>query len=136
MSASGAGVVNRKRPRFDWAKPGGVGVRDYAGAGLREVKQSTETERDQFYISREWRALVAHIKRERGNRCERCGAAGPYIQGDHRVERKDGGAPLDPLNVQLLCLTCHNRKTADAVKARKSKGWHDLASSMLAKLDG
>ncbi len=31
---------------------------------------------------------------------------------DHRVELKDGGAPLDRKNVWLLCGSCHSLKTA------------------------
>src|SRR3546814_15793831 len=58
---------------------------------------------DPFYLSREWRALVARIKRERGAWCERCGS-GDRVIGDHIVERRAGGADLDPGNVTLLCL--------------------------------
>lgn len=67
-----------------------------------------------FYQSREWKALVARLVAERGRRCEACGATGQRLIGDHVVERKDGGAELDPANIRLLCLPCHNRKTAQA----------------------
>jgi len=72
---------------------------------------------DSIYLSREWRALLAEIKRERGSWCEACGAAGRII-GDHVVELKDGGAPLDKRNVRLRCIPCHARKTADARRKR------------------
>ncbi|WP_137387979.1 HNH endonuclease [Rhodoligotrophos defluvii] len=75
---------------------------------------------DRFYLSREWRALVARLKRERGNWCEQCGSSHRII-GDHIVERRDGGADLDPANVMLLCFTCHQRKTALA-RARRARG--------------
>jgi len=73
---------------------------------------------DPFYLSPEWRQLVASIKRERGSCCEKCGASGVRIIGDHVRERKDGGADLDRGNVMLLCLPCHNAKTAKAKRAR------------------
>lgn len=73
---------------------------------------------DVFYHSREWRALVAAVKRARGAWCQRCGS-GHRIIGDHVVERKDGGADLDPANIELLCAACHNAKTARA-KARRA----------------
>lgn len=75
---------------------------------------------DRFYSSPEWRALLAEIKLERGRYCERCGSKHRVI-GDHRVELKDGGAPLDPSNVELMCQACHNRKTAEA-RARRARG--------------
>lgn len=75
---------------------------------------------DPFYLSVEWRRLVARLKRERGARCERCGSDHRLI-GDHVVERRDGGAELDPANVELLCQACHNRKTA-AARARRAAG--------------
>lgn len=65
-----------------------------------------------FYRSTDWRKLVSSIIKARGRRCEACGFADARLIGDHIVERKDGGAELDPSNVQLLCLPCHNKKTA------------------------
>jgi 5-methylcytosine-specific restriction endonuclease McrA len=73
---------------------------------------------DRFYASPEWRALVARLKRERGPFCQRCGSSHRVI-GDHVIELKDGGAPLDPSNVELLCQAHHNAKTA-AARARRA----------------
>lgn len=72
-----------------------------------------------FYQSREWRQLVASIKRERGSRCEEagCGSTNRVI-ADHIVERKDGGAELDRSNIMLRCAACHQRKTAVARRMR------------------
>lgn len=77
-----------------------------------------------FYLSPEWRALLEDIIDERGRRCEdpdcpnpaRCAAG--RIYGDHIVELRDGGAPLDPSNVLLRGAPCHGRKTAAARAAR------------------
>ena len=65
---------------------------------------------DALYTSPEWRKLIARIKRQRGNWCERCGS-GNRVIGDHKHEIKDGGAPLDEHNIELLCINCHNTKT-------------------------
>ena len=73
---------------------------------------------DSFYTSPEWRGLVRQLKRERGGWCERCGS-GHRVAGDHIVEIKDGGTALDATNVELLCQSCHNRKTA-ASRAKRA----------------
>lgn len=36
---------------------------------------------DPFYLSREWRALVAKIKRQRGEACEDRNCKGPHLPG-------------------------------------------------------
>lgn len=73
-----------------------------------------------FYQSREWRQMVAGIKRDRGAWCERCGSTERVI-ADHIVERKDGGADLDPSNIELLCAKHHAAKTAQS-RARRAQG--------------
>jgi 5-methylcytosine-specific restriction protein A len=72
---------------------------------------------ESFYLSAAWRGLMARLKAERGNVCQKCGARGRVL-GDHIIERKDGGNDLDPGNVMLMCWGCHNAKTAKA-KARR-----------------
>lgn len=71
-----------------------------------------------FYLTAAWRALVERLIEERGRRCERCGRTGCRIFGDHMVELEDGGEPLEPSNVQLLCGSCHTTKTAASRAAR------------------
>lgn len=70
-----------------------------------------------FYSSPAWRSLLNAIIRERGYRCQRCGAGG-RIYGDHITELSDGGAPLDARNVELLCAKCHGLKTHAERKRR------------------
>lgn len=89
---------------------------DRLGPRVRALPKVAE----QFYQSREWRSLVARIKRVRGAWCVQCGSNHRLI-GDHIVERKDGGADLDDGNVELLCAACHNRKTA-AARAKRARG--------------
>ncbi|PJN94455.1 HNH endonuclease [Amaricoccus sp. HAR-UPW-R2A-40] len=87
----------------------------YAAPPPRYVPPPKKAE--DFYQSKEWRRLVARLKRERGAWCQRCGST-HRVTGDHIQELKDGGAPLDPANVELLCQACHNTKTAKA-RARR-----------------
>ncbi len=37
---------------------------------------------------------------------------------DHIIAIEDGGAPLDRRNLQRLCTSCHNQKSADERHAR------------------
>ena len=69
-----------------------------------------------FYHTPQWRQLIDEIIRHRGRYCQdpqhdstkpRTGR----IFGDHVIELKDGGQPLDPANVLLRCGSCHTKKT-------------------------
>jgi len=79
-----------------------------------------EKRADPFYLSKEWKALIAKLIRQRGRRCEDTEhdpskpRDGVRIFGDHVQEIKDGGALLDPVNIMLRCSFCHARKTASA----------------------
>lgn len=83
---------------------------------------------DPFYLSSEWRKLVARLINIRGRRCEvrgpKCsddGSGTVRLIGDHIHERKDGGAELDPANIRLTCTACHNAKTAKARAERMKR---------------
>lgn len=75
---------------------------------------------DPFYASPAWRHLMDEIVAERGRICEdqqcdgRTHHAGMRVFGDHIIELRDGGAPLDKRNVLLRCGASHSRKTAAA----------------------
>jgi 5-methylcytosine-specific restriction protein A len=81
------------------------------------------------YQSREWKALIAAIIRDRGRRCEdpACQSpnhgAGGKVYGDHIIELQDAGALLDPSNVMLRCAPCHGRKTVAERNKRMSTRW-------------
>lgn len=84
---------------------------------------------DPFYQSPEWRAFSSAIKSQRGYRCEDAACKAPDLSerkwmliADHDVERKDGGADFDPLNIKLRCQACHNRKTAAEKMRRQRQG--------------
>ena len=61
--------------------------------------------------------LIDEIIQHRGRHCQdpqhdrTRPRSGIRIFGDHIVELKDGGRPLDPSNVLLRCGACHSRKT-------------------------
>jgi 5-methylcytosine-specific restriction protein A len=49
--------------------------------------------------------------------CAKCGTSANQV--DHIKPINDGGARLDPLNLQSLCISCHSKKTAIDKAARR-----------------
>ena len=70
-----------------------------------------------FYSSRAWRELREFCLARAGYRCEAefCKSpnrgAGMKLEVDHIREISDGGAPLDPANCRVNCVSCHRKKT-------------------------
>ncbi len=74
-----------------------------------------------FYQSQQWRTVRAAFLREHPLCCA-CGAKGLLVAAkvvDHVVPIKDGGARFDAGNLQPLCVSCHNRKTATESAGRR-----------------
>lgn len=78
-----------------------------------------EKRADPELLTPEHRAWRAEVLRRAGYQCEavengrRCRVAAPArLFADHKKERKDGGAPLDPANGACMCGRHHSLKTA------------------------
>ena len=72
-----------------------------------------------FYSSSAWRELVRDRRRDPDYQLARQRAKpGERLILDHIVERKDGGADLDPANTEWLTFSEHQAKTAKARAAR------------------
>ena len=85
----------------------------------RTVKAPPKTG-EPFYSSADWIRLRDAERAAAKGICRRpgCGKRGFIV--DHIVEIKDGGAKLDPLNVELLCSSHHGSKTVEA-RAKRSR---------------
>jgi 5-methylcytosine-specific restriction enzyme A len=64
-----------------------------------------------FYDSKEWHKLRGKILRA-FPLCQALGCSEPSKRVDHIKAIRDGGAPLEAANLQALCVSCHNSKTA------------------------
>jgi 5-methylcytosine-specific restriction endonuclease McrA len=75
---------------------------------------------DKFYFSRDYRAWREAVIARAGGRCQwpGCGTTEGRMHADHIIERRDGGADLDPRNGQCLCHRHHTLKTHQAARAR------------------
>jgi 5-methylcytosine-specific restriction protein A len=69
----------------------------------------------------EWRELRAQHLRDHPE-CVVCGEIDPRNEVDHKIPISQGGARLDPANLQTMCKTHHSVKTGrydrGAVRAR------------------
>lgn len=75
-----------------------------------------------FYQSPEWRKLVTRRRLDKDYQQARARAKpGERLILDHKVERRDGGADLDPANTQWLTHSEHQAKTSRSKRARA--GW-------------
>ena len=75
-----------------------------------------------FYQSTRWREVRAELLRQQPL-CVSCEEAGRVVAAkvvDHIKPIKDGGERFDRGNLQGLCVSCHNRKTARETAGRRS----------------
>ena len=79
-----------------------------------------------FYTeNRRYKKFRARILEIRGYKCKICGKWGDEIDHLNNVYKFPEIA-LDPNNVQVLCVECHNIRTKERLKAwekRKARGW-------------
>jgi 5-methylcytosine-specific restriction protein A len=74
----------------------------------------------QFYRSDEWRRIrKAMLARQ--PRCQHCGSTSGPLHVDHIVGvRKAWARRLDPTNLQVLCHSCHSRKTVHETQSYRN----------------
>jgi 5-methylcytosine-specific restriction endonuclease McrA len=71
-------------------------------------------QQDGFYQSKRWRRVREAVLMLNGGWCQVCGkepATGKQLHVDHIQPREQGGAPYDHGNLQVLCASCHSKKT-------------------------
>lgn len=71
---------------------------------------STESERREVYATNRWRKIRQRVIDRDGGLCVHCAKQNLTIEGTichHRQPIREGGAPFDPLNLELVCMSCH-----------------------------
>lgn len=85
-------------------------------------KATRDAEATKFYNSTQWKKVRDEMMRRSGGVCAMCGGVSKRMIVDHIKEIKDGGCKLCYENLQVLCNSCHNKKTADESKKRSEDG--------------
>lgn len=110
-----------KRPRLRQIKPllTPIDTRTVKPFNTRSYKARLQADPSlKFYSSAPWQQFRSTVIAERGRRCEICGTTPNTAYLDHIEELRDGGAPLDRSNVQVLCGSCHQKKS---IRARMTR---------------
>ena len=86
------------------------------------AKTYNDTARDKesskIYNSTRWRKIRKYVLKRDGGICQMCGKSEKTMIVDHIQELKDGGEPYSYDNLQTLCKSCHNIKTAKEKQRR------------------
>ena len=91
-------------------KPGGL-LRALRRKNREREYNASRPARHDFYATPEWRRIRAWY-RARHPLCEECQRQGRVKLAElvhHKREISEGGAPLDPDNLESLCWACHSR---------------------------
>lgn len=79
-------------------------------------------EAKRFYNSAKWKMAREKVINRDGGICQQCKREGRtelFNVVDHIKEISDGGSLTDKDNLECLCHSCHNKKTAAHAKVRK-----------------
>lgn len=84
-------------------------------------KTSRNKDSAKFYNSKEWKLTRDRAAKRDGGLCQEClrnGDVTEFDVVDHIIEIEDGGCKLCVDNLECLCHSCHNRKSAEKRKDR------------------
>jgi len=91
-------------------------------------EEQRDPEIRKFYVSQAWKKARDH-QLKRFPLCIKCQR--PATMVDHIVEIRDGGERLDPSNLQSMCKSCHNTKTAqERAKREGGKNRYNQSQAM------
>ena len=80
----------------------------------------THAQQRKFYQSREWRRASYACRERAGWLCERCKPRTVAAQLAHHINPvTEGGAKLDPENLEACCFPCHESLHGRASEARR-----------------
>jgi 5-methylcytosine-specific restriction protein A len=94
------------------------------------MKYNVDTVRESgWYNKKEWLAVRDYVRQRDKMTCVRCGVFGAKkYEVDHIIELTwenldDWKIALNPDNLQLLCKSCHNKKTGEHKRGKGVSLW-------------
>lgn len=95
-------------PRLSALKPrvASLGARVQGAGEARQDKRA-----DPFYLTPQWREAREICVALHNWTCAHCARTDCRLFVDHIVERADGGADYEQINLEPLCGACHTAKT-------------------------
>lgn len=85
--------------------------RKYNLKAQRKYNKKRDPKYTRFYSSKEWRMLSARFAQENGYRCMLCGAIANEVHHKTYIQTEEGWTKrLDWNNLELLCVSCHNKR--------------------------
>lgn len=83
---------------------------------------------DFFYAFNMWETVKGKVLERDGHKCVKCGRGieEAPLEVDHIIPIALGGDPLDPENMQILCIDEHKEKTAEDIRKIHEKKKREL----------
>ena len=96
---------------------------NYLKAPHQRRKRTTYVQ-NKLYSSKRWRKYRKALIGKQGGICMICNGTPEdhHIHIDHIKPLADGGEPYNEKNLQILCVSCHGKKTA------KEMGWGSISN--------
>lgn len=108
----------RSQALFRQPKPASAGYPVKAINAWDKTKLRPQGRIKNVLTSLKWRKLARRLKINCGYVCEMCGTYNHKLVVDHIHEIRDGGEIWERSNLQVLCYSCHARKTQKALQQR------------------
>lgn len=80
----------------------------------RHARTRSSYKQNRLYFTAKWKRYRKAYLMRQGGECEHCGDALPdhMLHLDHIKPLAEGGDPFNTNNLQVLCVSCHGKKTA------------------------
>lgn len=95
---------------------------EYNKASNKRYNKTRDPKYGRFYNSLAWRTLSLKYIQDKGYKCEECGSIASEVHHKKPIQTPEGwDLRLDINNLELVCLSCHNKRHNRFIKKNKKK---------------